>query len=349
MSSPQLIPSEARRAQTKLQNALENEFATELIDQNVSFDFKKFLDEVGPTPSFGEPLGSTPQCLSVDLIRSYHLDELTETTRTVVQQHITVCTTCSGHVTSYGTAQPGGMPEELFQRVSNRIRSKSVMRAGQDPVIDTKNRRRFVWPAPTQFLRRVAAPAMALLVLLWVFSPATPYLQEATSRFSDAWVAFRGKDTATPNNPSELQRMLNNLVQASNRGQLPPPHKVDRMLESVSMKSTLTEPNDPSAPLWITGRTQLAAFDAASHYEALRKRTSSDAVSLEVLKISQLRDVDGVPAIAVDSDEVYNPIVQTLLEKGVAQSGIPRLYVFQGSKLVYDISTKAENSAPTSK
>jgi hypothetical protein len=38
-----------------------------------------------------------------------------------------------------------------------------------------------------------------------------------------------------------------------------------------------------------------------------------------------------------------------VLEKGVAQSGIPRLCVFQGSKLVYDISTKAENSAPTSK
>jgi len=349
MSSPQLIPSEAGRAQTKLQNALENELATELIDQNVSFDFKKFLDEVGPTPSFGEPLGPTLQCLSVDLIRSYHLDELTQTARNAIRQHIAVCTTCSGHVTSYGTAQPGGMPEELFQRVSNRIRRKSVVRPGQDPVNDGKHRRMFVWPAPTQFLRWVAAPAMALLVLFWVFSPATPYLQEATSRFSDAWVAFRGKDTATPNNPSELQRMLNNLVQASNRGQLPPAHKVDRMLESVSMKSTLTPPNDPSAPLWITGRTQLAAFDAASHYEALRKRTSSDAVSLEVLKISQLRDVDGVPAIAVDSDEVYNPKVQTLLEKGVAQSGIPRLYVFQGSKLVYDISTKAENSAPTSK
>jgi hypothetical protein len=332
-----------------LQSALENELATELIDQNVSFDFKRFLDEVGPTPSFGEPLGPTPQCLSVDLIRSYHLDELTETARPVVKQHITVCTTCSGYVTSYGTARPDGMPEELFQRVSNRIRGKSVMRPGPDPVIDTKNWRRFVRPAPTQFLHWVAAPAMALLVLFWVFSPATPYLQEATSRFSDAWVAFRGKDTATPNNPSELERMLNNLVQASNRGQLPPPRKVDRMLESVSMKSTLTQPNDPSAPLWITGRAQLAAFDAASHYEALRKRTASDAVSLEVLKISQLRDVDGVPAIAVDSDEVYNPNVQTLLEKGVAQSGIPRLYVFQGSKLVYDISTKTENSAPTSK
>jgi hypothetical protein len=349
MSSPQMIPREAGMADAKLQNALENKLATELIDENVSFDFNKFLDEVGPTPSFGEPLGPTPQCLSVDLIRSYHLDELTQTARTVVQQHITLCTTCSGHVTSYVVAQPGVMPEELFQRVSDRIRGKSVKRDGQDQDIDTENGRRFVWPAPTQLLHWVAAPAMALLVLLWVFSPATPYLQQATSRFGDAWVAFRGKETAIPNNPSELQRMLNNLVQASNRGQLPPPHKVDRMLESVSMKSTLTPPNDPSALLWITGRTQLAAFDAASHYEALRKRTSSGAVSLEVLKISQLRDVDGVPAISVDSDEVYNPNVQTLLEKGVAQSGIPRLYVFQGSKLVYDISAKAENSAPTSK
>src|ERR1700730_4172421 len=349
MSSPQVTPRQAGMAGAKLQNALENKLATELIDQNVSFDFKKFLDEVGPPPSFGEPLGPTPQCLSVDLIRSYHLDELTQTARTVIQQHIALCTTCSGHVTSYVEAQPGVMPEDLFQRVSDRIRGKSVKRDEQDLDIDTENVRRFVWPAPTQLLRWVAVPAMALLVLLWVFSPATPYLQQATSRFSDAWVAFRGKETAIPNNPSELQRTLNNLVQASNRGQLPPPHKVDRMLESVSMKSTLTPPNDPNALLWITGRTQLAAFDAASHYEALRKRTSSDAVSLEVLKISELRDVDGVPAISVDSDEVYNPNVQTLLEKGVAQSGIPRLYVFQGSKLVYDISTKAENSAPTSK
>src|ERR1700732_1476186 len=146
MSSPQMIPREAGMADAKLQNALENKLATELIDENVSFDFKKFLDEARPIPSFGEPLGPTPQCLSVDLIRSYHLDELTQTARAVVQQHVTLCTTCSGHVTSDVVARPGVMPEELLQRVSDRIRGKSAKRDGQDQDIDTKNRRRFVWP-----------------------------------------------------------------------------------------------------------------------------------------------------------------------------------------------------------
>jgi hypothetical protein len=121
------------------------------------------------------------------------------------------------------------------------------------------------------------------------------------------------------------------------------------MLESISIKSTLTPTNDPEAHLWITGRTQLAAFDAVSHYEALRKKTASDAVSLKDLKISELKDVDGVPAITVDSAEIHNADVQALLEKGVVQSGIPRLYVFQGSKLVYDISPKPVEFSPPAK
>lgn len=323
---------------TKLQSALENLAATELVDQSVSFDFKKFLNEVGPAPSFGQPLGPTPECLSVDVIRSFHLDQLENITRSSVKQHVTVCSTCSELLTSYVEPQPGVMPEHLFQRISTQMGRSSVK---ENSVREkTGIKQGFVWLRPPQLLRWVAAPAAAVLVLLWVFSPGMPYLQQATSRFRDAWVASRGKETAVPNDPRELQGMLNKLVQASNRGQLPPLHQVDRMLETVSLKSTLAQPNDPYAHLWTTGRTQLAAFDVVSHYEALRRGTGNDAVSLEDLKISQLRDVDGVPAIALDSDEVKNGSVQALLEKSVAQSGIPRLYVFQGSKLVYDIAPK---------
>ena len=342
MGAQKTMAREAAVSDTKLQNALENLAATELVGQNVSFDFKKFLNEVGPAPSFGQPLGPTPECLSVDVIRSFHLEQLENTLRSSVEQHVTVCSTCSELLASYVEPQPGVMPEHLFQRISTHLGRSSA----SDNLVkeNAEAKHEFVWPRLSHLLRWVAAPAAVALVLLWVFSPATPYLQQGTSRFRDAWVAFRGRETAVPNDPRELQGMLNRLVQASNRGQLPPLHQVDRMLETVSLKSTLAQPNDPYTHLWTTGRTQLAAFDALSHYEALRKRTGNDAVSLKDLKISQLRDVNGIPGIAVESDDVRNRSVQVLLEKSVAQSGIPRLYVFQGSTLVYDIAPKPEDA-----
>jgi hypothetical protein len=117
----------------------------------------------------------------------------------------------------------------------------------------------------------------------------------------------------------------------------------------VSMKSTMTSPDDPAAHLWNAGRTQVAAFDALSHYEALRRRTDKDAVALEDLKISQLWDVNGVPAIAVNSDDVKNRNVQALLEKSVSEAGLSRLYVFQGSRLVYDIVPKPGDATSSPK
>lgn len=334
----------------KLQDALERQAATELVDQSVSFDFKKFLNEVGPTPSFGEPLGPTAECLTVDVIHLFHLDQLEGSKRFFVEQHVTACATCSELFKSYAEFRPKGMPEGLYQKISTQlVRSSTQESPMKEHANAQKEKQEFVWPRLPQLSRWAAASVAAVLVLLWVFSPATPYLENANSRLRDAWVALRGKETAVPNDPRELQSMLNRLVRASNRGHLPPPHQVDRMLETVSMKSTMTPPDDPATHLWITGRTQLAAVDALSHYEALRKWTGNDAASLEELKVSQLRDVDGVPAIAVDSNQVKDGNVQALLEKSVTQSGIPRLYVFQGSKLVYDIYPKSDATSAAPK
>jgi hypothetical protein len=330
----------------KLQNALDHLAATELVKQNVSFDFEKFLNEVGPAPTFAEPLGPTPDCLTVDVIHFFHLKKLDDSKRSFVEQHVSTCTTCAGLLTSYGESRPRTMPEGLYRRISTRM--TNTRRDGSVEE-NAQRKRKFVWPRLPQLARWVTAPIAALVILFWVFAPATPYFEQTSSRFRDAWLAFRQKEIAVPNDPSELQNMLNRWVQASNRGHLPPPHQVDRMLETVSMKSTQPSPEDPAARLWTAGRTQLAAIDALSHYEALRKETGNDTVSLKQLKVSQVRDVNGVPAIAVDSNEINDGSVQALLEKSVAQSGLSRLYVFQGNRLVYDITPNQEGGSPSPK
>jgi hypothetical protein len=325
----------------KFKDTLEHRAATELINQNVSFDFKRFLNEIGPAPSFSEPLGPSPECLSVDVIRSYHLDELNVSGQCFVKQHVTVCSTCSELLTSYAVPQPGAMPEQLFQRISSRLRHASAKQNVKPAELPPG----FALSLPF-VIRWVAAPVLTAIVLVWVLYPAAPYVQQTTSRFKDAWLALRDNEAPVPNDPRELNRWFDDLVQASNRGKVPSPHRVDQMVRFAAAKSSFAPADDPNAQLWTISRTQLAAFSALSHYEALRKNTESDVPSLKDLKIAELRDINGVPAVAVDSDQIKDEAVKGLLQRSVVQSGIRRLYVYQGNKMIYDIQAPSADAAP---
>lgn len=320
-------------AEPKLARILEGKAATDLVDENVSFDFKTFLKNVGPAPSFTEPLGPTEDCLSVDIIRSFHLKQLRETEHTLVEKHVTVCTTCSELLVSYATDVPkGGMPDKLFQRVSARLRRSGAK--------ENSRRAAWNWSMPVFGLRWVALPAAAL-VLVWVFYPAGPYLRSAGSRFQNAWMALNSdkKELLVPNDPQDMRPILDQMIVESNRGRLPAPHQVDVLLANVAMKSA-TPSSDDSQAEWSKYRSEVAALDAMSHYEALRKGTVTAALPLRQLKIAGLSDIDGVPTIKVENDQVENETVKKLLEKSVRQSGIQRLYVYRDSKRIYDITIR---------
>jgi anti-sigma factor RsiW len=156
-----------------LQNKLDQEAAADLIDQNVSFDFKSFLRKIGPAPSFSEPIGPTAQCLSVDMIYAFHGSELNTSARAEVEKHVASCEACSELLASYAQSQPARMPERLFERISSRLR-----RASAAPERETAPTS--FWSAFTQMGRWLAVPATAL-VLAWILYPARPFFYSGSA------------------------------------------------------------------------------------------------------------------------------------------------------------------------
>lgn len=318
-----------------------NHEAVDFVDHNVSFDFKAFLKEVGPAPSFDEPLGPSAQCLSIDQIRSYHSDGLEQWAR----DHVLSCDSCSELIRTYALSTPEAMPQDLFERISHRLKRSSR--------IDGNAVRRSVWMSLPPVLRWTAAPALAV-VLVWACYPAIPYLPRVSSRFEDAWVAFhtgnRDQGTAqlhlsgsrwlqatpVPNDPQKMRLVLDDLILESNRGEAPLPHQVDLMIASVAKRSAVAASGDSNARLWRNYVTELAALGALSQYEALRKESTSNVPSVGQLKIEGVADIDGVPAIMLESDQVQNARVGALLGRSARESGIPRLYVYKNGNLVYD-------------
>src|SRR5580700_7262798 len=153
--------------ENRSRNKLEEKQAADVIDENVSFDFKNFLKKVGPLPSFSEPVGPTRECLSVDTMWAFHRSDLSPSARSKVEGHVASCEICRELLTSYADAQPAEMPDGLFERISNRMQRFTAPRE--------KARGGFVWPRFSAFARWAAVPAMAVL-LAWVIYPARPYL-----------------------------------------------------------------------------------------------------------------------------------------------------------------------------
>lgn len=320
-------------SQEKLQQNLRALQARELIRRNVNFDVDEFLDKVGPTPSFSETLGPTAECLSVDVIHAFHVGEVEAARRMAIEGHVAGCETCAELLTSYAVLRPERMPDTLFLGVTRRLRLERSL-------VSKKPSWRFTWPALPRFVWWAAAPVIALL-LLWIVYPARVYLNPAKS--GNSW-AFGPDRISIPSDPEGMRPLLDSLVSDVNRGDTLAPRQVQWILKSVAAKSNAVPPGDPQVQEWAAYRTQLAALNVASHYEALRKKSAADVLPL---KIAELRDVDGVPAIAVANDQMNSETSRALFEKSAWQSGTPRLYVYQGDRRVYDITASAAKSATT--
>jgi|SRR5215469_3764351 len=319
-----------------MEQTREAQAAAEHIEQNVSFDFRNFLDTVGPAPSFDVPLGPTQDCLSVDMIHSFHVGRLTMSTRGVVEGHIAICQTCAELVTSYAAENAARMPDSLFQKVTQKIARRTTD-------TDVRGRRSttpwFSWHAVPQALRWASVPALALVVV-WVLYPTKPYFEHAGSRLNTAWTVFRntGAKPGLPNDQREADAIVDKLIDDSNRGQTPQPHQVEQLLRRVDAKSSQVSPGDPRVPVWTSFRTQLSVIDALSRYETVRERTGSDLTPVKLLRVADIKDVNGVPAITLDSDQVSNENVREALATSAKESGIRRLLVYQGDKLMYDLT-----------
>jgi hypothetical protein len=176
-----------------LRSKQEEKRAADLIDENVSFDFKKFLKKIGPTPSFSELVGPTPECLSVDTMWAFHRSDLSPAARTKVEGHVAGCEVCGELLTSYADAQPEEMPDGLFERISNRMQRFTAPR-------EKAHEGGFVWPRFSTFARWAAVPAMAVL-LAWVIYPARPYFGRHT----------QSTEMASTHDSTALQRDVENL------------------------------------------------------------------------------------------------------------------------------------------
>src|SRR5215470_6169512 len=174
----------------------EEKRAADLIDENVSFDFKKFLKNVGPAPSFSEPVGPTPQCLSVDTMWAFHPHDLSPSARTKVDEHAAGCDVCRELLASNADAQPEEMPDGLFERISGRMQRFAPSRE--------RTREAGFWPALSAFARWAAVPAMAVL-LAWVIYPARPYFGKKPQSVQ---MASSGEPYATRQEIDDLRKRV---------------------------------------------------------------------------------------------------------------------------------------------
>jgi hypothetical protein len=257
---------------------LEEQAAADLIDRNVSFDFKSFLTKIGPAPSFSEPAGPTPQCLSVDLIRAFHNGELNTSRQMAVKEHVASCETCSELLASYTQSQPAEMPEHLFQRISNRLRLAAASGKREDG-------QRHSWLAAPQVARWLAAPAMAL-VLAWILYPARPYLQKSPGQEE---LAASNRELSMEQDISQLKDRLAQNEKAN--------AELEGDLKVVTDKLKITQQQLQKARLETakqnTETTQkLTALDTSVHSELATKATTDDVRSVDTRVVGVKTDLD---------------------------------------------------------
>jgi hypothetical protein len=245
-----------------IQNKIDQEAAADLINQNVSFDFKSFLQRIGPAPSFSEPLGPTPQCLSVDTIYAFHGSKLNASARTAVEKHVTSCEACSELLASYAQSQPAEMPEHLFERVSKRLRRASAF--------DKKSERgAFSWPSALQIGQWLPVPAMAL-VLMWILYPGRPYLQNSSAQVQQPALSSQ---VAIQRDISDLKDRLAIDEKANTDLQGDLKVVTDKLeITQNQLKKARTE----TAKLNTETTEKVSALDTSVHTELATKATNDD-------------------------------------------------------------------------
>jgi hypothetical protein len=246
-----------------LRSKLEEKRAADLIDENVSFDFRKFLKKVGPSPSFSEPVGPTPECLSVDTMWTFHRNDLSSSARTKVEGHVAGCEVCRELLTSYADAKPEEMPDRLFERITDRMQrfAKSGERTREGG---------FVWPTLSTVARWAAVPAMAVL-LAWVIYPARPYFGKKSQSVE---MASSSDSLATRQEVEELRKRLEHDEQAN--------AELQGDLKVVTDKLRITQGQLKKARAEAVAQDtetteKLTALDTSVHSE-LATKASSNAV-----------------------------------------------------------------------
>jgi len=257
-----------------VQNKLDQEAAADLIDRNVSFDFRSFLRKIGPAPSFAEPIGPTPQCLSVDVIYAFQGSQLSTSERTAVEKHVASCEACSELLASYAQSPPAEMPERLFERISSRLRraSASDKRAEKGA---------FSWPTALQIGQWLAVPAMAL-VLAWILYPARPYLQNSSAQVQQPTLISQ---VAMQQDISDLKDRLakDEQVNADLHGDLKVVTDKLRITQGQLIKAR------SEAAEQVSETTEhLTALDTSVHTELATKASAEDVktVDTKVAKVS---------------------------------------------------------------
>jgi hypothetical protein len=256
----------------------EKKQAADLIDENVSFDFKNFLKKVGPTPSFSEPVGPTPECLSVDTMWAFHRSDLNPSARSKVEGHVASCEVCRELLTSYADAQPAEMPDGLFERISNRMQRLTASR-------EKAREGGFVWPTFSAFARWAAVPAMAVL-LAWVIYPARPYLRKNTQSVE---MASRGDSVATKQDIEELTQRVEQAEKVNS--------ELQGDLRVVTDKLTITQAQLKKARVERVAADQettqkLTALDTSVHSELATKATTDDVKTVDTMVVGVKTDLD---------------------------------------------------------
>jgi uncharacterized coiled-coil protein SlyX len=259
-----------------LRSKLEEKRAADLIDENVSFDFKKFLKNVGPAPSFSEPVGPTPKCLSVDTIWAFHRRDLDPAARAKVEEHVGGCDVCREVLTSYVDAQPEEMPDRLFERITGRMRR---LAAAREKVHEAD----FAWPALATFARWAAVPAMAVL-LAWVIYPARPYLGYGVRTTEDA--ATIQRDIAELKNKAAESERANKDLQTQLANYQRTDNELQGDLRVVTDKLKITQgqlkkARQESAAQDTETEEKLNALDTSVHSELATKASSADVKSVD--------------------------------------------------------------------
>src|SRR6516164_3807087 len=255
----------------------EEKRAADLIDENVSFDFKKFLKNVGPAPSFSEPAGPTPECLSVDTMWAFHRNELSPSARTKVDEHVAGCDVCRELLTSYADAQPEEMPDGLFERITGRMQRFATSRE--------KTREAGFWPALTAFARWAAVPAMAVL-LAWVIYPARPYFGKKQQSVE---MASSSDSLATKQDLEELRKRVEHDEQANN--------ELQADLKVVTDKLTITQGQLKKARQEAVAQDtetteKLTELDSSVHSELATKATTDDVKTVDIKVTNVSTDLD---------------------------------------------------------
>jgi|HubBroStandDraft_4_1064222.scaffolds.fasta_scaffold03489_5 hypothetical protein len=263
--------------ENRSRNKLEEKQAADVIDENVSFDFKNFLKKVGPLPSFSEPVGPTRECLSVDTMWAFHRSDLSPSARSKVEGHVASCEICRELLTSYADAQPAEMPDGLFERISNRMQRFTAPRE--------KARGGFVWPRFSAFARWAAVPAMAVL-LAWVIYPARPYLGTNTQSVQ---MASRGDSVATKQDIEELTKRVEQDEKVNS--------ELQSDLRVVTDKLTITQAQLKKARVERVAADQettqkLTALDTSVHSELASKASSDDIKNVDTEVAGVKTDLD---------------------------------------------------------